>query len=130
MADFAVWRTACEETLGSVPGQTLGAYHSNRAETHQLAPESSLLYELLLKLAEVGFTGTVTELFARLNTMVPETMRRSVSLAKSTNALSNSVRRLANNLRASGIDIQFSRADIRGRSVISCPLPNPEKDLQ
>jgi hypothetical protein len=46
-------------------------------------------------------------------------MRRSVRWPKAPNALSNALRRMASNLRAVGINIQFSRADIRGRRVVS-----------
>jgi hypothetical protein len=46
-------------------------------------------------------------------------MRRSVRWPKAPNALGNALRRMASNLRAVGINIQFSRADIRGRRVVS-----------
>jgi hypothetical protein len=51
--------------------------------------------------------------------MMSESMRRSVRWPKAPNALSNALRRMASNLRAVGINIQFSRADIRGRRVVS-----------
>jgi hypothetical protein len=48
------------------------------------------------------------------------------------NALSDGLRRMTSNLRAAGIEIQFSRADIRGRRVVSLglALPSPGKDRQ
>ena len=101
------------------PGEALTAYQSNRAETHHLALESSPLYEPVAKLAREGFSGTVAELHARLNCMMSESMRRSVRWPKAPNALSNALRRMASNLRAVGIEIQFSRADIRGRRMVS-----------
>jgi hypothetical protein len=45
MADFAIWISACEESLGTKPGEALTAYQSNLTETHNLALESSPLYE-------------------------------------------------------------------------------------
>jgi len=51
--------------------------------------------------------------------MMSESMRRSVRWPKAPNALGNALRRMAANLRAVGIQIQFSRADIRGRRVVS-----------
>src|SRR5208283_4054174 len=39
MADFALWVSACEESLGMKPGEALSAYQSNRVETHNLALE-------------------------------------------------------------------------------------------
>ena len=119
MADFALWVKACEESLGMKPGEALTAYQSNRAETHHLALESSPLYEPVAELAQEGFNGTVTELHARLTTMMDESTRRSVRWPKAPNALSNALRRMAVNLRAGGIEIQFSRSDIRGRHLVS-----------
>ena len=119
MADFALWVNACEESLGMKPGEALTAYQSNLTETHNLALESSPLYEPVAELAQEGFSGTVTELHARLSCMMSESIRRSVRWPKAPNALSNALRRMAANLRAAGIEIQFSRADIRGRSVVS-----------
>jgi hypothetical protein len=119
MADFALWVNACEESLGMKPGEALAAYQSNRAETHNLALESSPLYEPVAQLAQEGFSGTVTELHARLTCMMSESMRRSVRWPKAPNALGNALRRMAANLRAVGIEIQFSRAHFRGRSVVS-----------
>jgi hypothetical protein len=119
MADFAIWVNACEESLGMKPGEALAAYQSNLTETHSLALESSPLYEPVAELAKDGFSGTVTELHARLASLVSESMRRSLRWPKAPNALSNALRRMAGNLRAAGIDIQFSRANIRGRSVVS-----------
>jgi hypothetical protein len=119
MADFAIWVNACEESLGMKPGEALAAYRANCAETHNLALESSPLYEPVAELAREGFSGTVAELYDRLNCMMSESMRRSVRWPKAPNALSNALRRMASNLRAVGINIQFSRADIRGRRVVS-----------
>ena len=119
MADFALSVNACEGTLGMGPGDALATYRGNRTETRNLALESSPLYEPVAKLACEGFSGTVAELLARLNCMMSEGMRRSVRWPKAPNALSNALRRMAGNLRAAGIEIEFSRADLRGRRVVS-----------
>ncbi len=119
MADFAIWVNACEDSLGMKPGEALTIYQANRAETRNLALESSPLYEPVAQLAREGFSGTVTELHARLTCMMGESVRRSVRWPKAPNALSNALRRMAGNLRVAGVEIQFSRADIRGRRVVS-----------
>src|SRR5277367_2888089 len=119
MADFALWVNACEESLGMEPGEALSAYQSNRTETHNLALESSPLYEPVAELAREGFSGTVTELYARLTGMMSESMRRSVRWPKAPNALGTALRRMVSNLRAAGIEIQFSRADVQGRRLVS-----------
>ncbi len=127
MADFAIWFSACEEYLGMEPGEALTVYQSNRAEAHHLALESSPLYESIAKLAQEGFIGTMAELHVRLNCMISDSVRRSVRWPKAPNALSNMLRRMASNLRAAGIEIQFSRADIRGRRVVSLVRSKPRK---
>jgi hypothetical protein len=119
MADFALWVNACEQSLGMKPGEALTAYESNRSETHNLALESSPLYEPVADLAQEGFNGTVTELYARLSSMMSEGTRRSAGWPKAPNALGNALRRMAANLRAAGIEIQFSRADVQGRRLVS-----------
>jgi hypothetical protein len=126
MADFAIWISACEEGLGMKPGEALSAYQSNRAQTRHLALESSPLYEPLAKLAGEGFTGSVTELLARLNHDTSQSLRRSVRWPKAPNALSNALRRMAANLRADGIQFEFSRSDVRGRRLVSL-IRVPEK---
>jgi len=116
MADFAIWVNACEESLGMRPGEALSAYHSNCVEAHRLALESSPLYEPVSKLADEGFSGTIAELHGQLNRMMSESLRRSGRWPKAPSALGSALRRMAGNLRAAGIEIQFSR-DIRGRRV-------------
>ena len=51
--------------------------------------------------------------------MVSEALRRSVRWPKAPNALSNAIRRMATNLRAAGIELQFSRNDEQGRRIVS-----------
>ena len=57
MADFAIWISACEESLGMKPGEALTTYQSNRTEAHNLALESSPLYEPVAKLARRALAG-------------------------------------------------------------------------
>ena len=73
----------------------------------------------LAELAREGFTGTVAELHARLESMVSDAMRRSVRWPKAPNGLGNALRRMATNLRAAGVELQFSRNDVQGRRVVS-----------
>jgi hypothetical protein len=119
LADFALWVSACEEALGMKPGEAVAACRANAAEAQGLALEASPLYQPLVELAREGFTGTVAELHARLETMVGDAMRRSVRWPKAPNVLGNALRRMATNLRAAGIELQFSRNDVLGRRVIS-----------
>ena len=81
-------------------------------------PESQLSTSFFNTLLE-GFSGTVAELLARLNSITSESMRRSVRWPKAPSALGSALRRMATNLRAAGIEIQFSRSDIYGRRAVS-----------
>ena len=84
------------------PGEAIAACRTNSAEARDLALEASPLYEPLTELAREGFTGTLAELRARLDSMVSEALRRSVRWPKAPNALSNVIRRMATNVRAAG----------------------------
>jgi hypothetical protein len=119
LADFAPWVSACEETLGMQPGEAIAACRTNSAEARDLALEASPLYVPLAELAREGFTGTVAELHARLDSMVSDAMRRSVRWPKAPNGLGNALRRMATNLRGAGVELQFSRNDVQGRRVVS-----------
>ena len=87
LADFARWVSACEEALGMKPGEAMAACRANCAAAGDLALVASPLFEPLAELAREGFTGTVGELRARLDSMVSEAMRRSVRWPKAPNAL-------------------------------------------
>jgi hypothetical protein len=122
MADFAIWVSACEEALGMEAGEALTSYQASCGEAHNLALEASPLYQPLVELVKEGFTGTVGELLARLNCMVSDGMRRSIRWPKAPNALGNLLRRMAVDLRAAGIELQFSRNDVQGRRMVSVVL--------
>jgi hypothetical protein len=119
MADFATWASACEDGLGIRSAEFLKVYEANRADARNLALESSPLYEPLRELAREGFRGSTAELLLRLNSMVSDGIKRSVRWPKAPNALGNSLRRMASNLRSAGIVINSSRADPLGRRILS-----------
>jgi len=118
MADFANWASACEEGLGLGSGEFLKIYENNRVDARDLALGSSPLYEPLRELARAGFRGSTAELLDRLNAIAGD-RDRSARWPKAPNALGNSLRRMASNLRSAGIEIQFSRADRLGRNMVS-----------
>ena len=101
------------------PGEAVAACQTNSAEACDLALEASPLYGPLAELAREGFTGTVAELHARLDSMVSDALRRSVRWPKAPNGLGNALRRMVTNLRAAGVELQFSRNDVQGRRVVS-----------
>ena len=63
-----------------------GSLSANCAEARDLALEASPLYGPLAELAREGFTGTLAELHARLDSMVSDAMRRSVRRPKTPRA--------------------------------------------
>jgi hypothetical protein len=119
LADFALWVSACEKALGMEKGETMAALRVNATEARDVALEASPLYQPLAELAIEGFTGTVAELRARLETMVSDATRRSVRWPKAPNGLSSELRRMTATLRAIGIDLQFSRSNQQGKRMVS-----------
>jgi hypothetical protein len=100
-------------------GDAMAACRTNSAEARDLALEASPLYVPLAELAREGFTGTVAELRARLDSMVSDAMRGLIRWPKAPNILSNALRRMATNLREAGIEIEFNRPDHSGRKIVS-----------
>jgi len=92
---------------------------SQHAEARELALDAPPLYGPLAELAREGFTGTVAELHARLDSMIGDGLRRSARWPKAPNILSNALRRMATNLREAGIEIEFNRPDHGGRKIVS-----------
>jgi hypothetical protein len=107
MADFAVWITAAEAALGWEPGTFMVAYTGNREAANELTLEASLIAPAIRKVADAGFTGTATELLRRLYDQAEETLRRQKGWPANPRALSGSLRRIAPNLRAVGINVEF-----------------------
>ena len=119
LADFALWVSACEESLGLKPGEAMTACRANSAEARDLAMEASPLYEPLSELAREGFTGTVGELRVRLESIASDAHRRSARWPKAAHALGNALRRMVSTLRESRIELEFSRPDHSGRRIVS-----------
>jgi hypothetical protein len=89
---------------------------ANSTEARGLALEASPLHQPLAELTRKGFTETVAELRARLDSMVSDTMRRSV---RWPNGLNSALRRMAATLRAVGFEPRFSRNNGQGRRMVS-----------
>ncbi len=119
MADFTTWASACEEGLGLQHREFLRTYEANLVGGRNLALESSALFEPIEHLAHEGFCGTAAELLELLNKMAPDLTRRSARWPKAPNALANTLRRMASNLRSVGIDLQFGRTDHNGTRTVS-----------
>jgi hypothetical protein len=108
MADFALLGVAAEEALGWPPGGFLDAYRDNRGSAHAIALDSSPLVPPLRTLAaEREFHGTASELLAELGQRAGEKATRGRDWPSSARSLAGRLRRLAPNLLAVGVKVNF-----------------------
>ncbi len=107
MADFAEWVSASEPALDCHQGAFMAAYSANRKAANELPLEASPIATPLLELADTRFEGTATELLAALSGSVDESVTRRKGWPANGQVLSTELRRLAPNLRAAGIDVEF-----------------------
>jgi hypothetical protein len=121
MADFAAWATAAETPLGFPDGAFIRAYAQNQSSANDLALEASPVAGALQGLVLDGtFEGTAAELLQALTAHADESARSQRSWPVNGRVLSNTLRRLAPNLRNCGIDISYSRgSDRRRRRLIT-----------
>jgi hypothetical protein len=112
MADFAAWVTAAEGALEWPAGSFLDAYRSSQREANEVALESSPLVGPVRKLLETTdrYDGPAADLLQRLNQLAGDDCTKSKDWPKRPNVLANRLRRVAPNLRRSGIDVEFSRS--------------------
>ncbi|MFH1108588.1 MAG: hypothetical protein V1790_05240 [Planctomycetota bacterium] len=120
---FAKWVVAAEPSLPWKPGAFLAAYATNREAAHESALEASPIADVLRRWFDrrdgVSYRGMAKELLAELGSFAfpkpdPGTPERKQPKGwpKSSVGLSKALRRVAPNLRAVGIDVQF---DTEGR---------------
>jgi hypothetical protein len=119
MADFAKWVTAAEGSLGWKSGSFVRSYTQNREAANELALEASPIATAMRALEE-DYAGTATELLAKLNALVDEKTKALKTWPRAGRALSNTLRRLAPNLAAIGIETSFETPSRRtgGRRLI------------
>jgi hypothetical protein len=111
LADFATWVTAAEPSLKWKQGTFLEIYEKNRCQAHELALDASVVAVVLQQAIAEGqsWKGTASELLKFLDQAAEEKTTRRQLWPKSPKALSNHLRRLAPNLRAIGMMIDFKR---------------------
>jgi hypothetical protein len=108
MADFAVWVTACEATLGWEPGAFLRSYTRARQAATEATLEASAVASALLGFMAThkDWIGTATELLTALEAEVSDTLRRDRRRwPQSPRGLAGALRRLAPALRAAGLQV-------------------------
>jgi len=110
LADFALWVVAAEPALGWPNGTFLDAYAWNRISANDLALDASLITASLRSLAASGaFEGTASDLLRELGDRADDITKKQRGWPKNARALTGALRRLAPNLRAAGIEVQFWR---------------------
>ena len=114
MADFARLAVAAEPALDIPQGAFLAAYAAKRADAHELALEGSPLAEPVRALAtKGGFVGSATDLLGRLADRVDDETRRRKTWPANARAISGALRRIAPNLLALGVAVDFEPAGLR-----------------
>ena len=111
MADFALWMVAAEPGLEWKSGTFMAAYQTNREVANEVAIEASPIAALVLDLlARKGdFEGTASDLLRMLNERADPNAMRTRGWPQTASHLSNVLRRLAPNLRSSGIEVDWFR---------------------
>jgi hypothetical protein len=106
MADLARWVSAAETQVGWQPGAFLHAYRENRKSANELPLEHPVV-DALRKI-DLPWKGTATDLLRELAAAMGEE-DKSKSWPSTGRALSNLLRRLAPNLAAIGIFVDFGK---------------------
>jgi hypothetical protein len=107
MADFAQWAAAAETYLGLSKGAFMAAYTGNREASNDLALEASPVAGAVISFieSEENWLGTPSELLTELSKRAGEDVQRQKGWPKAANSLSGILKRLAPNLRASGVNV-------------------------
>lgn len=119
MADFALWGAAAEPAFGCDANAFLRAYGGNQADLNAAAIECSPLPVPLATLLEETnrWDGTATDLLQRLTQVVGEDVAKQRDWPKQPHILSNQLRRLAPNLRRTGIEVMFDNRTAHSRFI-------------
>lgn len=122
MADFAQWAVAAEPGLGITPGAFLRAYIDNREDSDGMVLEASAIGLSLIRFMEdrEDWQGTATDLLDILGREPygDEIRRQRRDWPHTAKTLSNSLHRIAPNLRSIGIQVEFTRKTDRNRTRI------------
>ena len=119
MADFAEFATAAEGEMGWPSASFMEAYDDNRDNANEAALEASPVTDAIQSLlgSNPAVEETATELLVKLGGEVSNKTSELKAWPKSAQSLSAALRRLAPNLRAIGIEVDFKR--VSGRRTIS-----------
>ncbi len=121
MADFAQWVTAAAPALGWEREAFLDAYVANRREANDLTLDASPVSQIVRDWAatlDEPWEGTASDLLKLLDGRADEKTQKLKVWPNNARSLSNTLRRLAPNLRAAGIDVGFDIRKHGGKRLI------------
>jgi hypothetical protein len=118
MADFAIFATAAEESLGLEKGIVVKAIANNRTGISTLPLDDSPITPALRNLlhAKSSFKGTATALLRALEISRSDPKKHDKGWPRSVRALSTALRRMAPALRAARVRVTFGQTS--GRNSI------------
>ncbi|WP_172822170.1 hypothetical protein [Magnetospirillum moscoviense] len=125
MADFALWATGAEYSLGWEDGDFMASYGANRLGVVEASIEADPIATAVRDLAEAeDWQGTATELLTRLEDFVPLAIRSS-RLWPSANKLKSRLRRAQAPLRSLGVvlDLEMRPATKDRARLIGIRMP-------
>ena len=127
MADFALWGTASEFSLGWEDGAFMRAYTENRKGSVAASIEADSIAEAVQSLAEQrDFEGTATGLLAALEEIAPQSVVNS-RYWPTANKLTGRLRRVQAPLRSVGVIIEtYRKVDHKRERMISIRMPDRE----
>jgi hypothetical protein len=125
MADFAVWATAAEESLGWQPDAFMEAYSGNRQEATDNALEADPVAVAVLDFMadREQWAGSATELWTALGGLTDEGVRHTKAWPGAPNALTGRLKRLAPTLRGVGIEYGEDRSGRSRKKVLTKNKP-------
>jgi hypothetical protein len=113
MADSWHWVTAAEPAFGWDRGSVIEAFRNNQLRANDIVLNSSPLYPYIRKLADVGWTGTPSDLLSKLNSM-KTSYEPGNSWPTNPRGLTDRLRRLSPALKLSGIKVQLGKTSGTG----------------
>jgi hypothetical protein len=121
LADFVIWVEAAGPSLDWERGAFAAACDTNRSELDEIALESQPISQAVLSLMEKQktYTGTASALLSKLGREIEEDTRRERSWPKSASQCSRQLKRLAPNLRRTGVEVTWERGGSKGTRTIT-----------
>lgn len=115
MADFATWVTAAEDGLRWTSGTFMKAYEANRMNLIDIALEADIVATAIMDLMKetAEWTGTASQLYEKLKSLVPDYERKANVWPRGANVLSGRLIRAQTFLRKKGIEIERRKSGDR-----------------